>query len=296
MNFISQGQGRKILLVHGLGGSWKSWSPIIDQLSKQRQVIAVDLPGSGQTPPLTGENSIRTLADELTRFLVKENLTGIDAVGSSMGGRLVLELARRGEILGNVIALGPSGFYDRFDKLYFFSSLWVSSLFAGLLEPALPRLSRSEWGRRLLLAQFSACPKKLYPSLALSEMKGLTTSANFSELLHDLSFGEPQMGEAPGLIKHAVAIGWGRKDKLTFPRQAQRARELFPDATIRWFEDCGHFPQWDRPREAVQFILENSVELTQKIATPSPLEPGFFQVNRSTSPAIRDFIESDSFS
>ena len=50
MNHIERGNGDKLLLVHGLGGSWRSWSTILDALSAQRTVIAIDLPGHGDTP------------------------------------------------------------------------------------------------------------------------------------------------------------------------------------------------------------------------------------------------------
>ncbi|MGX7927774.1 alpha/beta fold hydrolase, partial [Tsuneonella sp. HG094] len=50
MHQIERGTGRKLLLVHGLGGSSRSWSTVIDALSAERTVIAVDLPGHGATP------------------------------------------------------------------------------------------------------------------------------------------------------------------------------------------------------------------------------------------------------
>lgn len=68
LNFVRRGAGKPLLLIHGLGGSRRSWQTIIDRLATERDVIAVDLPGFGATPPLDGEVSIRTLADAL-RFL-----------------------------------------------------------------------------------------------------------------------------------------------------------------------------------------------------------------------------------
>ena len=50
MHHIHRGAGPKLLLIHGLGGSWQSWSSILDGLSASRTVIAIDLPGHGATP------------------------------------------------------------------------------------------------------------------------------------------------------------------------------------------------------------------------------------------------------
>jgi pimeloyl-ACP methyl ester carboxylesterase len=66
-------------------------------------VIVFDLPGFGTTSPLPGEVSIRTLTDALTAFLVANELTGTDAVGGSMGARLVLECVRRGGVLESAV-------------------------------------------------------------------------------------------------------------------------------------------------------------------------------------------------
>ena len=75
MYFERRGQGKPLLLIHGIGGSWKSWNSIIDGLASHREVLAVDLPGHGKTPALSGEVSIRTLADAVTLFLQENNLT-----------------------------------------------------------------------------------------------------------------------------------------------------------------------------------------------------------------------------
>ena len=126
MNYIRRGAGKPLLLIHGLGGNWRSWNPILDGLAKEREVIAVDLPGFGETPPLSGEVSIRTLADSVTEFLRVNSLTGVDAVGGSMGARLVLELARRGGgTLGAVVSLDPGGFWRGWERHFFYGSIYL---------------------------------------------------------------------------------------------------------------------------------------------------------------------------
>lgn len=55
MYHIRCGTGKPLLLIHGLGGHWQSWEPILDNLAATREVIAVDLPGFGRTPRLHGK-------------------------------------------------------------------------------------------------------------------------------------------------------------------------------------------------------------------------------------------------
>ena len=257
MSHLRSGTGKPLLLIHGLGGSARSWSTIWTALAERREVIAVDLPGFGDTPPLVGETSIRSLCDAVTAFLDAQGLRGIDAVGSSMGARLVLELARRGGVLGSVVSLDPGGFWHGWERHAFFSSIWLSIRAVRLLQPLMPAISRSKVARTMLLAQFSRRPWALDPTVVLEEMHSYARAPAFDELLHRLAYGDEQEGAARGSIEAPLVIGWGRNDKVCFASQAKRALGLFPDARLHWFERCGHFPHWDAPQETVQLILNN---------------------------------------
>ncbi len=256
MHHIRRGSGKPLLLVHGIGGNVQSFDTILDALAAEREVIVVDLPGFGRTPPLEGEVSIRTLCDALADFLAAQGLTGIDAVGSSMGARLVLELARRGGVLGAVVSLDPGGFWRGWERHVFNASIWVSIRLIRALQPVLPQLTAHTVSRTLLLLQFSARPWALEPTIVSNELHSYAAAPSFDELLHNLSYGEEQQGAPPGSIPHPLVIGWGRHDRVCFTNQAARAQALFPDARLHWFEHSGHFPHWDSPRETVKLILD----------------------------------------
>ncbi|HLM61078.1 MAG TPA: alpha/beta fold hydrolase [Pyrinomonadaceae bacterium] len=255
-NYIRRGAGKPLLLIHGIGGSWRSWQTILDDLALERSVIAVNLPGHGDTPPLNGETTIATLADAVTEFLGDNDLTGVDAVGSSMGARLVLELARRGGILGGVVSLDPGGFWQGWQIPYFYHSVNLSIKLVRALQPVMPQIANSAIGRSLLLAQFSPSPWRLVPEVVLEEMRSFANSPVFDELLYNLAYGEEQKGAPRNSITKPLVIGWGRRDLVCFPSQARRALAKFPDAQLYWFDRCGHFPQWDRPAETVRLILD----------------------------------------
>ena len=256
MQFLRRGRGEPLLLIHGIGGSWRSWNPILDTLADEREVIAVDLPGSGATPPLAGETSIRTLCDATTEFLRTEGLTGVDAVGSSMGARMVLELARRGGSLGGVVSLDPGGFWRGWERHAFYASIWLSIRLVRLLRPAMPLISRHALSRTLLLAQLSARPGHLPAQVVLDEMRSFAASPSFDESLRQLAYGEAQQGAPRGSIGSPLVIGWGRHDRVCLPRQARRALLQFPDARLHWFDRSGHFPHWDEPQATARLILD----------------------------------------
>ncbi|MCC2548500.1 alpha/beta fold hydrolase [Hymenobacter sp. BT175] len=255
LHFIRRGTGTPLLLVHGIGGSWRSWNTILDALAAKHEVIAVDLPGHGDSAPLPGAQTIGALADALTDFLTEQHLLGIDAVGSSMGARLVLELARRGGVLGAVVSLDPGGFWEGWEVPVFYHSVAVSQKLVAALQPLMPALMHSAAGRTALLPQFSARPWAVDADQAQAEMHSFAHTPVFGEMLDQLAHGEVQQGAPAGSLSAPVVIGWGRQDWVCLPRQAPRALAKFPDARLYWFENCGHFPQWDQPAEATRLIL-----------------------------------------
>ncbi len=78
--------------------------------------------------------------------------------GASMGARLVLELARRGNVLGVVVSPDPGGFWQGWQIPFFYHSVNLPIKLVRLLPPPMPTLTASAIGRTLLFAQFSARP------------------------------------------------------------------------------------------------------------------------------------------
>lgn len=251
------GKGAPLLLVPGLGSTWQTFEPVLPALSASREVIAVDLPGFGQSRPLPGEVTIAALADALTAFLERHDLIGIDLVGSSVGGRLVLELARR-RVGRHVVALDPGGFWTSRQRKAFHVSIAASIRLVRLLQPVLPALTRTAVGRTALLAQLSARPWALPPELVLRELYGWAAAPSYDALLDALAHGPDQEGAPVQTMVGNVVIGWGRSDRVVTPSQAATALARFPGAQLHWFDACGHFPMWDRPDETVQLILDST--------------------------------------
>lgn len=253
MHDTRTGHGGPLLLVHGLGGTRHSWDPILPALARARQVIALDLPGHGQSPEQVDSGTFDGLARSLDDWLSDQGLVNIDMVGSSMGARLVLEMARRGRA-GAVVALDPGGFWQGWERTFFRSTLAASIRLVRSLRPAIPVITRNIAGRTALMAQLSAKPWALDPAMVARELQSFVNTRTFDALVKDLANGPMQRG--PSGTAAPVVIGWGRKDRLCLPRQAARAKAAFPDATLHWIDDSGHFPMWDQPQETVRLILE----------------------------------------
>ena len=229
LNFVRRGEGPPLLLVHGLGGTWRSWSTILPVLAKAREVTVIDLPGHGETPATADSGTFAGLADSVERFILDQGLHGIDIVGSSLGARIVLEMARRSRV-GATVALDPGGFWRGWERTYFRTTLAASIHFVRGLRPALPLLSRSAVMRSALLAQLSARPWRLDGKVVATELQSFASTKTFDALVRDLATGPEQKGPAADPTRPLV-IGWGRQDRLCLPRRPlARKRHSHPSS------------------------------------------------------------------
>jgi pimeloyl-ACP methyl ester carboxylesterase len=246
MHSVRTGSGKPLLLVHGIS-NLHNWDLVVPALARERTVIAIDLPGFGESPPLTGEVSVASLTDAVENFIAEQDLGGVDVVGSSMGARMVLDLARRGHA-GDVV-------WSDWQVKIFGATVGPSIALVKRIQPLLPAMTKSAVGRTALLLQFSAKPWRLPADLVLGELRNFNSSPSLNDAVRALVHGPKQQGAPAGSLEGRVTIGWGRNDRVTLPSEAGTAMRAFPDASLHWFSNCGHFPHWDRPEETVRLIL-----------------------------------------
>lgn len=95
MAYIDSGEGKPIVLLHGFCGSSSYWEFVIPTLSADYRVIALDLPGHGQSDPLQGSSTIENLADQVKNLLDALNLPEVTMFGHSLGGYITLAFAEK---------------------------------------------------------------------------------------------------------------------------------------------------------------------------------------------------------
>lgn len=195
MHYTRTRGGKPLLLVDGLGATCDSWDTISPALSQVREVIAVDLAGHGKTREEADSGTFEGLARSLDDWLLAENLTGVDIVGSSLGARLVLELTRRGRA-GAVVALDPGGFWQGWERTFFKTTITPSVALVRALRPALSAITGNVAGRTVLMAKLSARPWALDGAFVARELKSLAKTPTVNSLVKDLANGAVQEGPA----------------------------------------------------------------------------------------------------
>ena len=99
------GTGKPLVLLHGGLGSSAMFEPNIDELSKGRQVIAVDLQGHGHTADIDRPFSLEDMSDDIVGLLHYLNIPKADVMGYSLGGGVALQVAVRHPELVNRLVL-----------------------------------------------------------------------------------------------------------------------------------------------------------------------------------------------
>jgi pimeloyl-ACP methyl ester carboxylesterase len=250
------GSGPPLVLIHGIGSRWQIWEPVLGRLESEREVVAFDLPGFGESPmPAPGTPAgIESLTDLSASILDQLGLERPHVAGNSLGGWISLELAKRGRVRSATV-LSPAGFHNSREAVYQRASLWMTLRLTRLLAPHADRLSTSPALRRLTWSQIVARPELIPPTDAAASARALAYAPWFDETLRVIIHERFTGGER---IDVPVTIAWGEKDRLLLPRQAPRAARRVRGARLITLTGCGHVPMYDDPVQVSRVLLEGS--------------------------------------
>lgn len=241
------GSGPPLLLVHGIGMSRVAWRPVVPLLARDREVIAVDLPGHGESPP--GPVTMRGVADAVADTAAGLGLEDWRVAGNSLGGGVALDLAASGRVR-SACAVSPVGFAAGREPAYARGVLAATRFMARGLLPVIGPVASSRVLRTSLCAHVAARPWRLPAADAEVWTRDYATAVSFWALLRDV----PDWHAAPPRCPTTVA--WGDKDRLLiYSRQAPRARRRLPGARHVTLHGCGHVPMWDDPEQVAATIL-----------------------------------------
>ena len=250
VNYVEMGSGPPLLFVHGLSGCWQNWLENIEEFASDHRVIAVDLPGFGQSEMPAKEISITCYAEAIDELMEELDIETARIVGNSMGGFIGAELAiqhpERVERLVLVAAAGLSiesirterkkGLRHRAENIVFFTLGHIASRSH---QVALrPRL------RHALLMLVAAHPQKLPGPLAAQQVLG-SGKPGFSDALEAMC--RYPLRDRLEKIGCPTLIIWGDKDILVPVKDAAIFEELIPDSRKIIYKDTGHVSMMERP-------------------------------------------------
>jgi pimeloyl-ACP methyl ester carboxylesterase len=247
------GAGDPLVLIHGLGHTWRAWKPMLPLLEEHFDVLAVDLPGFGYSPPLShgAESSPETLADAVERAMDAAGFERPHIAGNSLGGWIALELARRGRA-ATVTAISPAGLaWGR-------EGAWGAAILRAMRwlarnAPAPEALQRSRIGPTLLAGPTFCRPWRIRPDDLMEQTRLLADAPGFEPTL-DKTLGTQIRGL--DAVRCPVLLLWGTRDVVLLPRQGRRFERLIPGAELRYLRGLGHTPMTDDPDQLAAAIAD----------------------------------------
>ncbi|HEY1622296.1 MAG TPA: alpha/beta hydrolase [Streptosporangiaceae bacterium] len=254
------GESEPALCVHGLAGSSRNWTDLMDLLRPELDCAALDLPGFGDSPPRPdGRYSIGALAQTTATVIERQGHGPVHLIGNSLGGAVCVKLAaRRPDLIKSLTLVSPAlpDSRPRLDLVRFpVMSMprvggWALSKFKVL--PAEQRV-------RNVMTTCYYDASVVHPERFAAEVAELSRRDTVSHA------DEALIGCVRTLTAEALRTGpmspwrdavrctmptlviYGSHDRLVSPRLAGKAARTFPDSRVVVLPRTGHIAQMERP-------------------------------------------------
>jgi len=224
---LERGEGDPVVVLHGWGGRIESMAPVISCLAGSARVVALDLPGFGESPTPEGAWGTPDYAEFVRDVLVSLDIDRAAFVGHSFGAKTALYLAAtHRDLVSKLVAQGASGLRSTpSGKARAKRFVGKGARFAGKLGPP---------GRAIRAAVYDRIASQDYKDAG--DMRPILVKVVNEDIGHLL----PNVA-APTLLV------WGTKDDAAPLVHARRMEQLIPDAGLVTFEGAGHFAYLDEP-------------------------------------------------
>ena len=245
LNYLVEGRGPAVVLVHGLGGFAESWRHNIPSLAARATVYAVDLPGFGRSGKPPAHYSLAFFARALHAFLDGVGVTHVSLVGHSLGAAVAVAYAltrpARVERLALLSGCAP-GFGWR--------PGWRARLMATpVIGEVLGLCGCAPLYRAAIAKCFHAAVPDEVAFLVDWEYAIRTGAAARAAWLATVRSLSADFVERRADYRRAIAtldlpvlLVHGRQDPAIPAAHCAEVAEGFARATVRWLDACGHFP------------------------------------------------------
>jgi pimeloyl-ACP methyl ester carboxylesterase len=235
IRYWESGPARPVGVVVMLEGMTWGLSRLRDALVQKYRVIALELPGFGESPANTRSQSVQELASTVTQATAQVVLENYTLIGTSFGAHVALwQTLQSPDKIEALVLISPTAL------------LPVADPIAGTPDETAKRLfARPEKAGGLL----SIDPDILAKEQALAQR--LTGGRHDAEAEH-------RLGEIPC----ATLVLFGSADKMVAPEAAGIYRERIPNSNLSIVYDAGHLIEVERP-EALVNAVSDYVELRE---------------------------------
>lgn len=236
--YIEEGTGTPVLLLHGWGSSFDVYKGIIAALSDRCRTVAVNFPGCGQSETMKEPWHLEDYCDFCLEFMKKTGLESPILIGHSHGGRVALKLAA--EKLAQppkIVLLDSAGLIPKKSAKQKFKAKSFKAIKTVLTLPVIKNYSEGLLNKARAFygsADYNAAPEVLRKTLVS------LVNTDLREILPNIS--------CPTLLI------WGDKDTATPIEDAKTIEKLIPDAGLCVLEGTGHYSFCEKPYQAHKIL------------------------------------------
>ena len=248
------GAGTPLVLIHGFGGNWRMWKPVLAQLERHHRVIVPTLPGHSGGVPYKGVVTPSGIADALAAQLRARGIAQAHIVGQSLGGYMAIEMVRRGLATSMTGVSAAGAWID--DPSYQALLKRIAGTFKLMpyLIPVLsPLMSITSLRKRFLRDEMEHGER-----MSAAEVRGMLRHAMQCTIAGEfLGSRLPQVAALPADDKTPLQMLLCGNDRvLTFAEFGQPLIDRLRLKTHTVLHGCGHNPMYDDPDTLARAILD----------------------------------------
>jgi cation diffusion facilitator CzcD-associated flavoprotein CzcO/pimeloyl-ACP methyl ester carboxylesterase len=246
------GNGRPLLMLHGIGQSLEDWNDQHERLSADHTVYSLDLPGFAYSDRVPGKASLAALAGVLPGFLDLVGVTDpLPVIGNSLGGAVAMNFATaHPERVSALILVDSAGFGT--EVTIVLRVLAIKPVGVMLMRPSRKNAARTVDG--IFYNKEFVTDERIDRTMALSSRPA--HARTLLDLVQELGtfrgIREPwrtQLLADVGTLDIPVLIVWGDHDHVLPAAHLEAAAQALPAARIHLFQRSGHMPQIEHPDE-----------------------------------------------
>ena len=236
VNYIDEGEGDTVLLLHGWGANITLYQSIVDTLKQGRRVLALDMPGFGKTPEPERPWCVDDYVDFVLKFILSFNLEKISVVVHSFGGRVFFKMNAKENLpftIERAVLIDSAGILPKKTvgqkvslRCYKIGRAFMSTKVMHFLYPDAVEDMRRKRGS----SDYNSATPLMRDTLVK------VVNEDLEPLIH--------------LVKCPTLLIWGDLDTATPIEDARRMEELIADAGLVVCEGAGHFSYAEQPVKA----------------------------------------------
>jgi pimeloyl-ACP methyl ester carboxylesterase len=257
IHYIEKGEGKPLVLVHGIPTSSFLWRDMIEELSAHGRVIAPDLPGFGfSDPPPNGDYSISSYAGLLQSFLEALSVEAATLVCHDYGGPITVTYALRNPEKWDRLVLLDTFLHNELPPWPMSTKVArirpVGELFMWLGGKSIARSGLEQGVVDKSRISDEIVRRYYMPGGTADKLNRTMLGTLRADYAEDLEFIEKNLGT----IERPTLILWGEEDVFLPPYLADLIHKDIRGSALVKNPNCGHFIQEDQPDWATRRIVE----------------------------------------